>query len=201
MSETTQGGERTGNYMAISKPDRLYPGKWAVHVYVDGLVRACIAMPDTEAEAQAVVDAFYPCGAVWLDPGVVPALQSAVRRRPLHHRGAGARRNAGGGGMELKDYDWSREPTEDDDHEVIFLQPVDGDGAEGRTWCQDSIDPDVTIDTAYVRADEYAKLQDSYEGAMDLICRFYSRGTQRPPPMDESLGGDAVAAMKSWAGA
>ena len=66
MSETTQGGEaRTGSYLGV----RESSGGWEVIAYVDGLPAGSIAWRETEAEAQAVVDAFYPCGLCGSTPG------------------------------------------------------------------------------------------------------------------------------------
>ena len=61
MSETTQGGEaRTGNWFEVSPPDVDGFG-WSVNAWV-GNIYHVIATEDTEAEAQAVVDAFFPPG-------------------------------------------------------------------------------------------------------------------------------------------
>ena len=88
--------------------------------------------------------------------------------------------------MELKDYDWSREGSIEDDHEVIFLQP----DSDERTWCQDSIDPDLTTDTAYVRAD---KLRD----VLALLRRrvvVARRATDHRRPGHRSNAADALEA-------
>ncbi len=56
---------------------------------------------------------------------------------------------------ELKHFDWEREATEQDDHEVIFLQ----EPSPERTWCCDEINADdQATDTAYIRADKVADL-------------------------------------------